>query len=154
MSKISPDRSATSGWIEHDIHHLPIRVYYEDTDFSGRVYHASYLRFCERGRSELLRHYGYSHLDLAKEKNTSSVLFFAVHHMDINFLASAEIDNVLTVHSQFTGSSGARLFINQNISNGDDPVLRANVTVVSLDSNGRPCRLPTKLRSIQLNAFS
>ena len=88
-------RSTTEG------HVLPIRIYYEDTDFSGRVYHASFLRFCERGRSELLRSAGLSHSGLIEDTNDGGGIFFAVRRIVADYLAPAGIDDLLEVRSSF-----------------------------------------------------
>ena len=76
--------------IQNGIHRLPVRVYYEDTDFSGVVYHANYLRFAERGRSEFLHSCGIHHSDLFSRPDP---LAFTVVNMNIDFLAPAKIDN-------------------------------------------------------------
>jgi len=124
-------------------HVLPVRVYYEDTDFSGRVYHASFLRFCERGRSELLRSLGLSHADLSR--NGVEGLFFAVRRMVVDYLAPAAIDDLLEIRSTVAAATGARLVIDQQVSLGDKPIMRAEVTVVALGRQGRPRRLPQPL---------
>jgi acyl-CoA thioester hydrolase len=124
-------------------HVLPVRVYYEDTDFSGRVYHTSFLRFCERGRSELLRSLGLSHADLSR--NGAEGLFFAVRRMVVDYFAPAAIDDLLEVRSTFAAATGARLVIDQQVSLGGKPIMRAEVTVVALGRQGRPRRLPGPL---------
>lgn len=135
------------GRMEGRAHILPIRVYYEDTDFSGRVYHASYMRFCERGRSELLRSAGLSHSDLMNAGDGAGSVFFAVRRMEIEFLGSAAIDDLLEVRSAFTGCSGARLMIDQQVSRGASAILAAEVTVAVLGPDGRPRRIPSRLAS-------
>ena len=88
---------------------LDLRVYYEDTDFSGRVYHASYLRFMERGRTEWLRALGFEHGALAGEQG----LVFAVRGLEIEYLAPAVIDDLLRVETQVTEIRGAAIsFLN------------------------------------------
>ena len=126
-------------------HVLPVRIYYEDTDFSGRVYHASYLRFCERGRSELLRSAGLSHSELLEGAQEDSAIFFAVRRMEVDYLAPAGIDDLLEVRSTFAALSGARLIIDQLVSRGSTEIMRARVTVAALAANGRPRRLPAAL---------
>src|SRR5271155_5255909 len=88
-----------------------LRVYYEDTDFSGRVYHASYLRFLERGRTEWLRALGFDHSTLAGEAG----LIFAVRGLQIEYLAPALMDDLLTVETEFGGTRGALIEFNQQI---------------------------------------
>src|SRR3990170_6674791 len=95
-----------AGRIEGKVHVLPVRVYYEDTDFSGLVYHANYLKFCERGRSDCLRLLGVHHHKLKAE-----ALSFVVRRMVCDFIGPARIDEVLEVESWFVGLSGARMEI-------------------------------------------
>ena len=87
-------------------HELLQRVYFEDTDFSGRVYHARYLHFMERGRSDYLRLLGIHHRELAAEG-----LAFAVRRMEIDFLRPAAIDDVLTIRTAALGVGGARIVL-------------------------------------------
>jgi acyl-CoA thioester hydrolase len=126
-------------------HVLPVRIYYEDTDFSGRVYHASYLRLCERGRSELLRSAGLSHSGLLDEADGVGTVFFAVCRMEIDFLGAATIDDLLEVCTTFAGCTGARLVIEQQVRRGESDIMRARVTVAALGGDGRPRRIPSRL---------
>ncbi|ACT60072.1 tol-pal system-associated acyl-CoA thioesterase [Hirschia baltica] len=129
-----------AGRIEIDEHILPVRVYYEDTDFTGVVYHANYLKFFERGRSDFLRFAGMSHEKLAQEQNP---LAFAVARMEIDFKRPAKIDDALTVHTRFVGSKGARLLFNQKICRNDTLLCSADVTIVQINMDGQLIR-PTK----------
>ena len=128
-----------SGRIEGRVHVLPIRVYYEDTDFSGVVYHANYLRFCERGRSDCLRLLGVHHHEL---QQGGLALSFVVRRMVCDFLAPARIDEILEVESRFVGLSGARMEIAQTVSRDGETLFRAAVTAALIDAEGRPKRLP------------
>src|SRR3954463_9247192 len=92
------------------VHRFPVRIYYEDTDFSGNVYHAAYLKFFERGRTEFLRDLGIHHSELAKDG-----IAFAVRGMNIQFLGAAHIDDLLSVHTRVGAVSGARLTLEQAI---------------------------------------
>ena len=94
---------------------LWVRVYYEDTDFSGRVYHASYLRFLERGRTEWLRRRGFTHRDLAE----SSGVAFAVRSLQIEFLAPAMMDDLLEVETGAVLVRGASIDFKQRVTLGD-----------------------------------
>ena len=123
-------------------HRLPIRVYYEDTDFSGVVYHASYLRFLERGRTEILRAAGVDQSMLHAE---GKGLFFAVRRMTIDYLKPARMDDWLTVETTTTEVRGATLDVAQRILREDDVLIGATVLVASL-SGGRPVRIPDSLR--------
>lgn len=122
-------------------HRLPLRVYYEDTDFSGVVYHASYLRFLERGRTEILRAAGVDQSMLHAEGN----LFFAVRRMTIDYLKPARMDDVLTVETRTSEVRGATLDVEQRILRDEEVLVTAQVLVASL-AGGRPVRIPDSLR--------
>jgi acyl-CoA thioester hydrolase len=117
-------------------HRHEVRVYYEDTDFSGAVYHAAYLHFFERGRTEFLRAEGIHHSELAKEG-----IAFAVRSMEIEFLRAAGIDDLLVVDTAVSGLTGVRLTLDQSIERGDELIARAKVVVVAVKA-GRAVRLP------------
>ncbi|AXS41795.1 tol-pal system-associated acyl-CoA thioesterase [Breoghania sp. L-A4] len=133
-----------AGALTGEGHLLAVRVYYEDTDFSGVVYHASYLRFMERGRSDFLRLCGIHHnqLDagLAGER-----LAFAVRHMDIDFLKPARIDDVLEVHTVCEQARGARLVLAQEVRRGAEVLIKARVTAAVINAEGKPRRMPKDL---------
>lgn len=124
-------------------HHLPIRVYYEDTDFSGNVYHAAYLHFFERGRTELLRDLGVHHSELVKDG-----IAFAVRSMQIDFIAAAHIDDLLEVTTEVASATAARLNLIQTISRDGSEITRAEVQVVAIRLDGRATRLPDGLRRL------
>ena len=124
-------------------HRFPVRIYYEDTDFSGNVYHAAYLKFFERGRTEFLRDLGVHHSELAAQG-----LAFAVRAMEIDFLAAAHIDDLLTVTTAVQAMSGARLVLEQTIHREGILLTRAGVTVVAIRTSGGPARLPASLRTL------
>jgi acyl-CoA thioester hydrolase len=121
-------------------HSFPVRVYYEDTDFSGNVYHAAYLHFFERGRTEFLRDMGVHHSDLARDG-----IAFAVRSMQIEFDAAAHIDDELEVQTRVERRSGARLHLDQTISRYGTVISRAKVLVVAIKTNGGAARLPRAL---------
>ena len=133
-----------TGRIVDGKHVLPVRVYYEDTDFSGIVYHAAYLKFMERGRTDFLRLRDVHHTELAAGVH-GEALAFAVRHMDIDFLRSARIDDVLEVHSEIAEIKGARMVLNQRIIRGDEELIRATVTAVVITPEGKPRRVPKEL---------
>jgi acyl-CoA thioester hydrolase len=120
---------------------LWVRVYYEDTDFSGRVYHASYLRFLERGRTEWLRRRGFAHRDLAE--NSGAV--FVVRSLQIEFLAPAMMDDLLTVETSVRAVRGASIDFKQRVLRSDKELVTAEVLVASI-RDGRPARIPADLR--------
>ena len=94
------------------MHKLPVRVYYEDTDFTGLVYHANYLRFFERGRSDFLRVAGVHHSALLESPEPMG---FAVNKMSLDFLKAARIDDALVVETAFETMRGPRIFIAQTL---------------------------------------
>jgi acyl-CoA thioester hydrolase len=114
----------------------PVRVYYEDTDFSGNVYHAAYLHFLERGRTEFLRAAGVHHSELIADG-----IAFAVRAMEIAFERAAHIDDELVVDTGVLEVTGARLTLDQSIERGDELIVRAKVVVVAI-RGGRAVRLP------------
>jgi acyl-CoA thioester hydrolase len=128
-----------AGRIEGRAHILPVRVYYEDTDFSGAVYHANYLKFCERARSDALRLSGIWHRDVMDENG------FVVRRLACDFLKPARIDDLLEVETRFSAVAGARLELEQRIRRGEEMVFTAQVTVALVNGQGRPMRLPASM---------
>lgn len=118
-------------------HRFPVRIYYEDTDFSGNVYHAAYLKFFERGRTEFLRGLGVHHSELAEQG-----IAFAVRSMEIAFDGAAHIDDLLTVVTEVDTLTGVRLGLRQTILRGETVLTRANVIVVAIKTSGGVARLP------------
>src|SRR5579863_1843559 len=114
-----------------------VRVYYEDTDFSGRVYHASYVRFLERGRTEWLRRVGLTHQEIAE----SSGVIFAVRRMQIEYLAPALMDDLLAVETRMSALRGASIEFRQRILRGETDLVTATVLVAAIRA-GRPSRIP------------
>ena len=119
---------------------LQVRVYYEDTDFSGRVYHASYLRFMERGRTEWLRANGVENAALAAEMG----LTFAVRSLQIDYLAPALMDDFVTIATRVSSLRGAVIEFEQTISRDQTILTKASVQVVTLRGS-RPVRPPRSL---------
>jgi acyl-CoA thioester hydrolase len=133
-----------AGRLTGEGHVLPVRVYYEDTDFSGVVYHAAYLKFAERGRSDFLRLCGIHHAALDAGAHGER-LAFAVRRMEIDFLAPARIDDLLEVETRLAEARGARLVLDQRVRRGGDTLFHASVIVAVISSEGRPRRLPKGL---------
>ena len=129
----------TSGEFEGRTHLLPVRVYYEDTDFTGLVYHANYLRFFERGRSDFLRLVSSGHAELLDRDDP---LAFVVTRMDIRFLKPARIDDALVIRTTYEAVKGPRLIIRQSIMRGEQTLCEADVEAACIDLNGRPRRPP------------
>ncbi|MEM8687412.1 MAG: tol-pal system-associated acyl-CoA thioesterase [Pseudomonadota bacterium] len=133
-----------AGKIEDGVHRLAVRVYYEDTDFSGAVYHANYLKFCERGRSDCLRLLGVHHHELHWHE-TEGRMGFVVRRMVCDYLRPARIDDLLVVESRFLALRGARMEIAQRVMRGDEVLFTAEVTAALVDGNGRPKRMPAAI---------
>lgn len=126
-------------------HLLPVRVYYEDTDFSGVVYHASYLRFMERGRTELIRALGVEQRELfASEGDAEVALAFAVRRMAIEFLKPAVMDDLLTIETVAVVARGATMQIAQRVLRGSEELVTAEVTVACV-GGGKARRIPEAL---------
>ncbi|WDQ99618.1 tol-pal system-associated acyl-CoA thioesterase [Devosia sp. J2-20] len=125
------------------VHRFPVRIYYEDTDFSGNVYHAAYLKFFERGRTEFLRDAGIHHSELAAQG-----VAFAVRSMDIQFDSAAHIDDLLTVTTAVASATGVRLMLTQTIMRADTVLTRASVMVVAIKTTGGPARMPAAVRAL------
>ncbi|MCI5074608.1 tol-pal system-associated acyl-CoA thioesterase [Oricola sp.] len=122
-------------------HELVARVYYADTDFSGAVYHARYLEFLERGRSDYLRLLGVHHTDL-QAGQTGETLYWVVRRMEIDFRAAARIDDILTIRTQVAETGKARIRMAQEIRRGDDLLVTARVEAAVINAEGRPRRFP------------
>ena len=134
------DLKPTAGAFHDDkIHRLPVRVYYEDTDFTGIVYHARYLHFFERGRTDSLRCLGIHHSELADGDDKAA---FAVRHMDIDFLIPAKVDDCLVVETIYRPQRGPRLMMEQHIKRDGEILARAMVTAVCISLDGRAKRPP------------
>jgi len=127
-------------------HALGVRVYYEDTDFSGRVYHASYLRFMERGRSDFLRLIGIAHHELARGE-AGEPLAFAVAKMAVDFRRAAGIDDVLAVETRVQTVGGAHVVLAQRVMRGAETLVTAELTSVLLSAGGKPRRFPRAVRA-------
>ena len=125
-------------------HVFQVRVYYEDTDFSGVVYHASYLRFMERGRTEMLRARGLSQGEIMAG-NAGEVFGFAVRSMNIEFLKPARMDDLLTIESTPRAIGGATLELDQRVLRGQEVLITAQVRIACV-ATGRPARIPKGVR--------
>ena len=131
-----------SGVLTGSGHRLKARVYYADTDFSGVVYHARYLEFLERGRSDFMRLTGVHHTEMADGLH-GETLAWVVRRMEIDFRAPARIDDVLTIDTRVESVSGARIFMAQAIRRGDDLLIEARVEAAIMSAEtGRPRRFP------------
>jgi acyl-CoA thioester hydrolase len=134
-----------AGRIEGGVHRLPVRIYFEDTDFSGVVYHGSYVRFLERGRTDYLRVLGVGH-DALDRGEHGERLAFTVRRMSLEFLKPARIDDVVVVETMAGEVTGARGVLSQRIVRGDDVLVTAEVTVAMINDAGKARRWPESVR--------
>lgn len=131
-----------------DAHIWPIRVYFEDTDAGGVVYHGNYLKFAERARTELMRSAGFDHTELAKDYG----VLIVVRHCAIEFIAPARLDDALEVRSQVTTIGGASLTIRQEVfrpmpeESADKMLVAVELRLACVSTDLRPTRLPAKLK--------
>ena len=119
-----------------------VRVYYEDTDFSGYVYHANYLKYCERARSGYLRDVGVDQNAMFAEGHA-----FVVRKMECEFLRPAKFEDVLDVETSLIEMGGARFELAQTVKRGEELLFSATVTVAIIGRDGRPQRVPESLKA-------
>ena len=132
----------SAGYFRGRLHILPVRIYYEDTDFSGMVYHANYLRYFERGRSDVLRLLGVAHTELAARPEP---LAFTVRRIEVEYLSPARIDDALEVRSEWHEAKGARFRVRQEVYRGEERLASAKLEVACIGLDGRPRRIPQDL---------
>jgi acyl-CoA thioester hydrolase len=130
-----------SGALTEFGHQLMARVYYADTDFSGVVYHARYLEFFERGRSDYLRLAGVHHTELHEGKHGERIVW-VVRRMEIDFRAPARMDDILTIDTSTQDISGARIVMAQQLKRRAEVLVEAKVEAAIIGENGRPKRFP------------
>lgn len=130
------------------------RVYYEDTDAGGVMYHANYLNFCERGRTEFLHGLGYTNRTIREETG----VIFVVRHIDAHYMKPCYLEDDLTVRSLVTGVKNTSFTMRQEIyrekamENGDDPAFWLEIVLVCVGENAKPVRMPEKVRNA-IDAF-
>ena len=134
-----------SGQLTSEGHILAQRVYYEDTDFSGFVYHARYLHFFERGRTDYIRLLGVSQGALRADKDPAQAVAFVVRRMEIDFKSPARMDDVLAIVTRPVELRGARMQLDQLICRKGEALAAAQVTVAVVNGWGRARRLPEEL---------
>ncbi|MCH9806578.1 MAG: tol-pal system-associated acyl-CoA thioesterase [Alphaproteobacteria bacterium] len=127
-------------------HRLPVRVYFEDTDAGGVVYHASYVRFCERGRTDFLRLLGVEARQLISGEASNEPAAFVVRRMSLDFKRPARMDDLLVVETRVKELGGASVTLTQTISKDGRDVFEADVTVVLVSVAGKPLRLTSAIR--------
>jgi len=130
------------GYFKGREHYYPVRVFYEDTDFSGVVYYANYLRFLERARSSFFRLAGIGHAELLER---DPALAFVIRKINLDYKRSARIDDALSVMTTYDTFKGARLMVTQKIYRGDDLLLTADSEAACIDLTGRPKRAPKEM---------
>jgi acyl-CoA thioester hydrolase len=137
-----PDPGPSPGRLDGREHILPVRVYYEDTDFTGVVYHGSYVRFFERGRTDFLRLAGIGHAAMLERPDP---LAFTVTRLAIDFRRAARIDDALEVRTRYDAARGPRLFVSQRILGGGELFAEAKVEAACIDLSGRARKPPADL---------
>lgn len=145
QKSIMSDGIELAGELTEDGHVLRQRVYYEDTDFSGLVYHARYLHFLERGRTDLIRHLGVDQSAIHGTDDPVEAVAFVVRRMEIDFRAPARMDDILTIRTRSEEVRGARMTLAQTIESGGRLLIEARVQVAVINGFGRARRLPEPL---------
>ncbi|HVV28829.1 MAG TPA: YbgC/FadM family acyl-CoA thioesterase [Rhizomicrobium sp.] len=138
MAEATPAQPAALGRIAGRTHILPVSVYYEDTDLSGMVYHANYLRYMERGRTEFFRSMGIWRARLDDEEPVA----WTIRRAAIEFHRPARLDDAIAVHTTLTGLSGARLEATQRVMRGDVLLVEGRIEACITTLTGKPRRLP------------
>lgn len=133
---------ALSGRLEGGVHVYPVRVFYEDTDAGGVVYHTSYLRFAERARTEMMRLLGIDHSSLIADDG----VVFAVRRCEVDFLRPARLDDLLAVRTRLLEVHGASLWAEQIVDRDGEPLVAAKLRLACVRRDGRPARFPAVLR--------
>jgi len=131
-----PDRNDRNFDAENQ-HWIGVRVYYEDTDFTGMVYHANYLRFFERGRSDCLRDAGVSHQDLLNREDPAA---FTLTRVAVDYKRAAKVDDLLQIRTRYLGLDGPRFIFQQACLRDGELIAQADITAVMIHADGRPRR--------------
>ncbi len=129
-------------------HSIKVKIYYEDTDAGGIVYHANYLRYLERARTEFLKEQG---IDVAEYHRKG--IFFAVVHIDIYYKSPAQLGDILTVTTEVAEIKKASLTVKNQIFKDDRLLVEAFITFACLNSSYRPLRLPEAFSSLSVSAI-
>lgn len=125
-------------------HEMDVRVYYEDTDAGGVVYHANYIAYGERARAEFLRHIGHQSSDLAKDCGVS----FVVKHIEVEYHQPAFLDDLLNVHTTITSMKNSSFIMHHQVKKGGAIITDMHVVLVCVDANAlKPVRIPDVLRT-------
>ena len=133
-------KTVKAAQLSHD-HNFPIRVYFEDTDAAGVVYYASYLKFAERARTEMMREYGINHTKLIEHEKIT----FVVRRCEIDYIQSAKLDDELLVSTQIIKLDKVRLQVQQRILREDRCLVDMAVLLVCVNNKGKPVRIPKRI---------
>jgi len=147
MGEMAMRDAVSRNALEGGVHVFPVRVYYEDTDAAGIVYHANYLRFAERARTEMMRAIGVESSALMIERGVN----FAVSRCAVDFVKPARLDDALEVHTRVTGIGRASLSAEQIVRRKGADVARIELRLAVIDRAGRPVRLPSEIRTALIN---
>jgi acyl-CoA thioester hydrolase len=128
----------------HHLHHIQARVYYEDTDAGGIIYHANYFKFAERGRTEFLRALGYDHHQVRIDHN----LMLVVRHAEIDYRASGKLDDLLDIATEVSDLGNTSMTMKQTVRCGDRILAEMKIVIVAVSAIGKAVRIPPQLRQI------
>lgn len=140
---MSDAHAPTMGRFDGKTHILPVRVYYEDTDVSGIVYHANYLRFMERGRSEALRLAGIHHMVMMSGEEPVA---WTIRRLEIDYARPAKLDDALEIHTRYHTLAGARLTGAQWVKRHGVDLVTAKIEAALITMTGKPRRIPEEVR--------
>ena len=143
MVKILPQ----SGVIEDNIHYLPIRVYFEDTDAGGVVYHSNYISYMERGRTEFLRILGINQSDMFKMEHPDDRLFM-VKKCEVEFFSPALMDDEIIIRTEVIKLGGASVIFKHDVLKDDEILVKGLVVVVAVNYQSKASRITGELRKI------
>jgi acyl-CoA thioester hydrolase len=124
-------------------HHFPVRVYFADTDAGGMVYHATYLDFAERARTELMRIVGFDHVELRKREG----ILIGVRAVELDYLRPALLDDLLEIRTSLEELGGASMRLRQDVWRGEVEIARISVRLAFIGSDGKPARIPREMQS-------
>ncbi len=144
MHEATPEFAAF-GHFKGKTHILPLRIYYEDTDLSGVVYHANYLRYMERGRSEYFRSAGITRLAMLEEAEPTA---WTIRKAALEYFKPARVDDLIEVHTVCTAITGARMAADQKIYTRGQLLTRGQVEACIITLSGKPRRIPLEMRQI------
>ena len=119
------------------------RVYYEDTDAGGIMYHGRYVNWCERARAEYIRDFGLSFSEISEKDG----MMFVVRHIEMDYFKPAKLDDLLRIETSLKEMKNSSFIMNQSIFCQDSMLFSMTVTIVCIDGNGRPVRIPDMVRT-------